>query len=591
LKYLVLILQFFITLNTFSFNANDSLKISNSKLDSLTYTDNNFLNFVFYKNKGPYLISNLGTFGSDYYFSNVNYIYSNDKNDFKLECFKSPDLIRVKPFTNISYVNASRKEQIFSIFHNQNFGKNLHLDFRFLTLSSPGIYFNQESNNSNFNLNLSFNSNKQKYLFNFNTEINKIHNQVNGGLANISDFEKHTFSNPKSYAVNLVNSERKKSSYIYKVNNQFKLFSFSDDSLANSKNLFLKVENSYLTQKNIFNDNDPLSKIYPLIYLDSLNYVDSIYQNEFNNKISIIMDNHSLINHLYGLYNFNNYFQKLGLDTSYVNYGLGTLFTYNFNKIHSLFDINYTLQGYNKGDVNSSANLNYKLSKNISTSLFLSYALNQPSLKYVNYYSNHFIFNNYNFKKQQLINGSLGFHFNRYNLQISTDYKIVKNALYYDNLAFASQNQSNSLLFSYNINHQIKLWYFHFITFLSYQFTSNDYIYPLPKFSGREVLYFEKNIFKKALKLQFGVNVSYTDKYYGYAYQPATESFYTQTEIKIGNYPYVDLFLNAHVKRAQIFLKLEHVNAGWSRYNYISVPNYPVLNRSLKFGVSWNLLN
>ena len=128
-------------------------------------------------------------------------------------------------------------------------------------------------------------------------------------------------------------------------------------------------------------------------------------------------------------------------------------------------------------------------------------------------------------------------------------------------------------------------------TALIYQITSNDTILPLPAFVGRQVMYYENRLFKKALKLRTGFNVSFTTDYYGYEFMPGISQFYVQSKKKIGNYPYIDFFISLHLKRAQIFFKWEHLNAGMMSYDYLLTPTTPALDRSFKFGVSWNMFD
>ena len=56
---------------------------------------------------------------------------------------------------------------------------------------------------------------------------------------------------------------------------------------------------------------------------------------------------------------------------------------------------------------------------------------------------------------------------------------------------------------------------------------------------------------------------------------------------KAANYPYLDAFVNIRIKRARLFLKLEHANSYFMGYNYFMIPHYPMADMALKFGVSW----
>jgi len=81
--------------------------------------------------------------------------------------------------------------------------------------------------------------------------------------------------------------------------------------------------------------------------------------------------------------------------------------------------------------------------------------------------------------------------------------------------------------------------------------------------------------------------VAFNTKYYADGYMPATSQFYIQNEKQTGNYPYIDLFLNIKIKRANIFVKLQHATAGLLDKTYYSIPHYPLQGRAIKFGVCW----
>ena len=88
-----------------------------------------------------------------------------------------------------------------------------------------------------------------------------------------------------------------------------------------------------------------------------------------------------------------------------------------------------------------------------------------------------------------------------------------------------------------------------------------------------------------------GVTVNYTTQFNGNAYRPSTGLFYRQDETAIGNYPYIDFFLNAQVRELTAFLTLEHVNAGWFDHRYFNVPHYPTTDFVIRFGLRWSFYN
>jgi hypothetical protein len=115
-------------------------------------------------------------------------------------------------------------------------------------------------------------------------------------------------------------------------------------------------------------------------------------------------------------------------------------------------------------------------------------------------------------------------------------------------------------------------------------------VLPLPEFTAYSSNFYE-NVLFQVLKFQIGFDLRYHTKYYAPTYMPATGQFHTQNIRKIGNYPFFDAFVNFHLKRARIFVKGDHVNAGLMGYDYFYSVGYPANPISVKFGVSWNFYN
>ena len=114
----------------------------------------------------------------------------------------------------------------------------------------------------------------------------------------------------------------------------------------------------------------------------------------------------------------------------------------------------------------------------------------------------------------------------------------------------------------------------------------------LPDIVLRSSLYVDTRIFEnKPLHVQFGATVNYTTSFNGNAYRPSVATFLRQDDVSIGNYPFIDLFLNAQVRELSAFITLEHVNAGWFDYRYFTAPHYPTNDLVLRFGLRWSFYN
>ncbi len=113
----------------------------------------------------------------------------------------------------------------------------------------------------------------------------------------------------------------------------------------------------------------------------------------------------------------------------------------------------------------------------------------------------------------------------------------------------------------------------------------------LPEFLTRNTFYYSNDVFQKAMYLQTGITFKYFSKYYSNEYNPLISAFHIQTDKKIGNFPLIDLFLNARIQRTRIYLKAEHFNSKLTGNNFYSSPTYPYRDFIIRFGLVWNFFN
>ena len=79
-----------------------------------------------------------------------------------------------------------------------------------------------------------------------------------------------------------------------------------------------------------------------------------------------------------------------------------------------------------------------------------------------------------------------------------------------------------------------------------------------------------------------GSNTSYYAPYY----EPATQQFQVQDEVKVGNYPLVNAYVNFHLKQARFFVMGYNLGSKFVNPNYFSLAHYPLDPFVLKMGVA-----
>ena len=94
------------------------------------------------------------------------------------------------------------------------------------------------------------------------------------------------------------------------------------------------------------------------------------------------------------------------------------------------------------------------------------------------------------------------------------------------------------------------------------------------------------------LATQLGADVRYFTEYYAPTYSPIIGQYAVQDatyRTKLGNYPWINAYVNFKLKGVRFYLAYTHVNSseGWS----FLVPHYPTNQRLLHFGISWSFFN
>ena len=126
-------------------------------------------------------------------------------------------------------------------------------------------------------------------------------------------------------------------------------------------------------------------------------------------------------------------------------------------------------------------------------------------------------------------------------------------------------------------------------TLMYQKVTNGDSVFRVPTFVTRNTIYYANDLFKKKpMYLQTGVTLKYFTKYYADSYNPLLSEFNLQNNVEIGNYPVLDVFINARVRNMRIFLKGEHINSLFSPKDYYSAPNYPYRDFVIRLGLVWN---
>ncbi len=247
------------------------------------------------------------------------------------------------------------------------------------------------------------------------------------------------------------------------------------------------------------------------------------------------------------------------------------------------------LAGYYAGDMFLDANARfsfYPLTSGIHLSGRFLFRSQTPDWYVQNYYSNHYVWNN-TFEKTTQTRVEAQLSIPGWRTEAAFSYALLGNRIYYDTLGVASQADQPISVMTATLTQNFRIWYFRLDHRLMFQFSSNQDVLPLPRFSANLRYYIEIPVVKDVMTAQIGADVTFHTAYYMEAFNPALGNFHIQNEKKYGNTPYIDAFINVIWKRATIYAKYVNVAQGWPDSGYFSAPHYIRPQRVFKLGITW----
>jgi hypothetical protein len=503
------------------------------------------------------------------------------------------------PLTDLYFKTVMEQGQSLDAFLAINTKPNLNFSIAYKGLRSLGKYVHFLSSSGNFRFTSSYFTKDKRYILNAHFTGQDILNQENGGIINTSDFESgdanfnerdrldvyfedatsllkgnrffidHSFKLSKSNPNSLV--------FIHQFSQEYKFFEFIQD-IANARfgSSFSKKINNKTRYNNLYNK---LGVAYKTKSYGDLEFFieDNNYNYYYN---SVVYDSYGNISVP------NSISERINM--------IGGNYTYFANKLIAKLSVSQAIS--DQGISNIEANAKYKLNNDYQFEFNYQKLNSLPNLNYTLYQSSYVDYNWFNNFKTEKLN-QFTFSANTKWINLSAQYKVINDHLFFDNttnnIATLTvkpvQYDKTINYFSVKANKEIKFWKFALDNTILYQAVDQaDDVVNVPQFTTRNTLYFSEYVFKKAMFLQTGINFQYFTKFYANDYNPLIGEFYVQNETKIGTFPMFDFFINARVRQTRIFLKAEHFNSAWTGNNFYSAPNYPYQDFMIRFGLVWN---
>ena len=229
-----------------------------------------------------------------------------------------------------------------------------------------------------------------------------------------------------------------------------------------------------------------------------------------------------------------------------------------------------------------------------------------PSFYYRNYHARHLWWENDLDKTiHTRIMGMLSFPKTRTKLRVAVDeiknytyfsqsYDITEEGLRTGVMVTPMQESGGINLLTAQLEQNFRLGILNWENQFTYQHSSKESVLPVPAFNAYTNLYIKFKVVK-VLNVDLGADMRYFTSYEAPDYSPYMGQYTVQgngeNNVKIGNYPIVNVYANVHIKHTRFFVMMSHINAGQGDKNYFFAPHYPMNERVFRIGVSWNFFN
>jgi hypothetical protein len=529
------------------------------------------------------------------------------------------------PYTELGWTFGAPREtseQTFRVRHSQNVNRFLNFGFIYDIIYSLGQYNYQRAEDKTFTFYSSYTG--PKYKLYFSLGINNLTSYENGGITDTDQLSKMATRDVEvklgglNVAKNILNNRNLLLVQKYTIGKQ----PAQNDSVNTKHTGFLGLSGTFshiILWENIkgsytdkLSDGPPGTGFYDTAYISTALTLDSVYSRCLKNTIrfdfttdetrkfrlgggfglrnELFRNSQTIPTHNIMKADFYRHDRSNNVLVGRLFNDIGEKFSWKVNG--ELF-----ITGYRSGDfsLNGVISKSFEFKKGMASWDITGAILNrQPSFWYELWGSNHFEWNNI-LKKEFRIDIGTKISYPARMAEIKAQYAIINNYTDFNTFALPSQYGSGLSVMALTVRKEFRAWKFHLATDLLVQKSSNSSVLDLPLLAVRSAGFFEHLFrFKQTngkLNTQFGADVTYHTQYYPYSYMPATGRFYRQDQVKTGNYPFINVFLNLKLKRTRIFIMLDHVNSGLMGYNYFMIPSYPQNIRMLRYGLAWTFYN
>lgn len=569
------------------------------------------LNGSYYLSKGLVGQSHLNIFPS--FGDNLDWLYQPDVNvGYAKKRSNILFLQTQRPYTALSYASSLKKEYVIHASHSQNISPRWNFSLDYDLINPDAIFSNSSVQNHYLDITSNYYSADSRYQAYAGLIWQKFYIHENEGLMDDNIFSSSLQSNFTGIPVNNYNGLSLYNSLNLFTHHSFNLvrqvqtikerssIQINPDDSSSLDTLYwndtlqpgnrqvlnpgvLGLDASLERSARRFSDSTTSYSFQALIFWTNDAYIDKLWHNPL--KLSLgIAPRYVKINEHDSL--FSSFASISPSAQALIRLGHHSLDAYGEFSLGN---------GYTAGDRLLRARYSLSFDSTRSASVYASLSAASPNYFYHHYHSNRRNWDND--LLQKIATQKIGINYSRSGL---VDCDVIVQHVAHNvwlsgdsTLIHVEQANGDAWLLQGRLTLKLMLWnWLHYDMQQFLQFSSDQHQIPVPLFASKNSLYANVFIFKRALRLQVGVDLRYHTPFHADAFDAPSGAFVRQDDILVGNYLWSDVFVNLQIKRATIYLKAGHVNSLWEQHpNYFLLPHYPGNKFGLYYGISWKFFD
>ncbi len=559
-----------------------------------------------------------------------NFIFAQPFDAYIYDVENAPFYNVKKPFMQMTYLESGQKtyrEENFEIRHAQNISPSTSFAIDYKSRSTRGQYQRQDT--KNHNLALTFAHTGKRYSVHAGYLNNSITTEESGGVVGLwairdsifemsigvpmklgdaeagNKYRNHSVFLKQAYGVPLTPLTENDFTmadhtafyvgHTFEYNSWTKVYSDIFATYTNDR-AGIDSDGNYISEEGTYYDNWFVS---PTMSRDSLS--ERVISNKFYIQAQP-WDRNAIVGTLDGGVGIDvNVYSQFGLNsylsgsyyrdvlTSWYVYGSADGEFRRYLKWNG--EIKVYPSGYRAGDMVVGGDVDlmaYIRDKPLILSGRFDMERRSPSYWQENLFSNHYIFNS-PLSAETETKFDVRLKIPSIALELGASETMVDNMIYYAESGDVSQAGDMVSVTELYLQKNFRWRGFNFDHRVLAQWSTNQYVAPVPDYSLYLSYYYEFWMVKDVLRMQLGLDGRFTSEYYMPSYNPALSTFVSQSSVSIGGYPYLDAYVSAKWKRMRILVKYQHLNQGmFGNDEYFSVANYPLNPGMFKLGISWS---